>query len=182
MVVKTDFDKFDDELRTMQELMEEQEITLRDKDLLVPIKTLNLKKAVTVAPGTSIKQCVETMLARHFGCLLVVKNKNLQGIFTERDVLMKIAGENIDLAKAKVDDYMTPHPVTLTLKDPILSALRLMHHGGYRHLTIVDEKGEPVSVLSIRDVVHYIVEFFPQDVLNLPPHPLRVGAKSADGG
>ncbi len=182
MAVKADFDRFDDELRSMQELMEEQEISLHDKDLMVPINTLSLKKAVTVEPGTSIKQCVEILLARHFGCLLVVKNKNLKGIFTERDVLLKIAGEKIDLSKVKVDDYMTPNPVTLTMNDPIISALRLMHKGGYRHVTIVDEKGEPVSVLSIRDIVHYIVEFFPQDILNLPPHPIRVGAKNPDGG
>ena len=182
MAVKTDFDKFDDELRSMQELMEEQEIALRDKDLMVPIKALNLKKVVTVEPETSIKQCVETLLARHFGCLVVVKNNHLKGIFTERDVLLKIAGEKIDLAKATVEDFMTPNPVTLTMNDPIISGLRLMHQGGYRHVIIVDENGAPASVLSIRDVVHYIVEFFPQDVLNLPPHPIRVGAKNADGG
>ncbi|HEX9653023.1 MAG TPA: CBS domain-containing protein [bacterium] len=182
MVVKTDFDRFNDELVSMQELMDEHEIALRDKDLMVPISTLGLKKAVTVEPGTSIKQCVATLLARHFGCLLVVKNKKLKGIFTERDVLLKIAGEKVDLATAKVDDYMTPNPVTVTMNDPIIAALRLMHKGGYRHVTIVDNNGEPASVLSIRDIVHYIVEFFPQDVLNLPPHPIRVGSKSAEGG
>lgn len=182
MAVKTDFDKFNDELRSMQELMDEQEIALRDQDLMVPIKTLNLKKVVTVEPETSIKHCVEMLLARHFGCLLVVKNNKLKGIFTERDVLLKIAGEEIDLEKAKVDDYMSPNPVTLTMNDPIIAALRLMHQGGYRHISIVNEKNQPVSVLSIRDIVQYIVEFFPQDVLNLPPHPIRLGAKNREGG
>jgi CBS domain-containing protein len=182
MLAKTEFDKFDDELRTMQELMEEQEIALQDKDLRVPIKTLDLKKVVAVEPDASLRQCIETMLARHFGCLLVVKNQQLKGIFTERDVLLKIAGEKIDLAKAKVEDYMSPNPVTLTMNDPIIAALRLMHQGGYRHISIVNENNEPVSVLSIRDIVHYIVEFFPQDVLNLPPHPIRLGTKNREGG
>lgn len=182
MLVKTEFDKFDDELRSMEELMEEQEIALRDEDLQVPIKSLNLKPAVVVEPGTSLKQCIDTMLARRFGCLLVVKNNKLKGIFTERDVLLKIAGEKVDLAKAKVDDYMTLNPATLTMNDPIISALRLMQEGGYRHICIVNDKNEPASVLSIRDIVHYIVEFFPQDVLNLPPHPIRVGTKNREGG
>jgi CBS domain-containing protein len=182
MLAKAEFDHFNDELRTMQELMDEQQIAFRDQDLKVPIKRLNLKRAVAVEPGTSLKQCIETLMARRFGCLLVVENRRLKGIITERDFLLKVAGQKVDLAKAKVDDFMSPDPVTLTMDDPIIAALRLMHKGGYRHVTIVEDSGEPTAVLSIRDIVHYIVEFFPQDVLNLPPHPIRVGTKNREGG
>jgi CBS domain containing-hemolysin-like protein len=42
---------------------------------------------------------------------------------------------------------------------------------GYRHLPVVDDDGRPVGVLSIKDVVHYLVEYFPAKVYNLPPTP-----------
>ena len=74
----------------MEELMDEAKTTLSDKSLKVPLKSLNLKKAVVVAVGTSLKKCIEKMLARHFGCLLVVKDTKYCGIFTERDVLLRV--------------------------------------------------------------------------------------------
>ncbi len=177
-----DFDQFDDELQSMQELMEEEEIALRDEDLQIPIRALNLKPAVVLEAGSSVKAAIETMLARRFGCMLVVKEGRVCGIFTERDVLTKIAGEKIDLDRAQIDDYMTPDPARRRMNDSVLSALKLMAEGGYRHIAIVDEADRPLAVLSIKDIVHYIVEFFPQDVLNLPPHPIRIGTKNREGG
>jgi CBS domain-containing protein len=182
MFAKMDFDEFDDELRSMQEIMESEEISLSESDLRAPLRLLDLKRGVLVEVGTSVKECVEKMTARHIGCVLVVKGRKLKGIFTERDVLLKIAGEKIDLAKAKVDDFMTPNPKTLTIDDPIGSALRLMNQGGYRHIPVVNKKGEPLTVISVRGLIDYIVEFFPQDVLNLPPHPIRIGTNKREGG
>ncbi|NIV96982.1 CBS domain-containing protein [candidate division KSB1 bacterium] len=177
-----DFDVFDDELKSIEEIMEREEIALSDEDLDAPIQSLPLKKAVVVETGISVKKCIEKMLARKFGCLLIVKNEELRGIFTERDALMKIAGKRLDLAKVKIDDYMTPDPAHIKMNDSILSALRVMDKGSYRHIAIVDDKKRPVSVLSIKDIVTYIAEFFPQDVLNLPPHPIRIGTKNREGG
>jgi len=68
------------------------------------------------------------------------------------------------------------------MEDTIETALRLMVKGGYRHICIVDEKDHPLSLVSIKDIVSFIVEFFPQDVLNLPPHPIRIGTKNREGG
>ncbi|MFQ5822893.1 MAG: CBS domain-containing protein [bacterium] len=175
-------DQFDDEFKSMQELMDEVEITLKDNNLQIPLSALALKSPVLVETGTSIDQCIQTFLQNHIDCILVVENNELRGIFTEWDVLMKIVGLKNDLAKINVNDYMTPNPITLNLKDPIVSALRLMHQGGYRHIPLMDEKNYPVRIISVKDIVSYIVEFFPQEVLNLPPHPIRVGTKNREGG
>ena len=177
-----DFQEFDDELRSMEELMEETKTILSDESLKVPLKSLNLKRAVVVEVGTSIKKCIEKMQARHFGCLLVVKDTQYCGIFTERDVLLKVAGTDHDLETSKIDDFMTPDPVQLEMEDTIETALRLMVKGGYRHICIVDERDHPLSLVSIKNIVSFIVEFFPQDVLNLPPHPIRMGTKNREGG
>lgn len=181
-MVQIDFDQFDDELQIMRELMDEGKIALSDESLNVPLKSLGLKKAVVVEVGSSMQQCVDVMLARHFGCLLVVDRESLRGIFTERDVLMKIAAQDVDLKKEKIDDFMTPDPASFKMEDSIEMALRHMDKGGYRHAAIVDDSNKPLAVISVRDLVSFICEFFPQDVLNLPPHPIRVGTKNQYGG
>ena len=61
---------------------------------------------------------------------------------------------------------MVVHP-----KDPIGAAVRRMEEGGYRHLPVVDDVGRPVGVLSVKRIVHYLVEHFPATIYNLPPDP-----------
>lgn len=177
-----DFDQFDDELQIMQELMKENKIALQDKDLRRPIARLNASKAVTVEKGTALNSCIDLLIARGIGCLVVVDDGKLCGIFTERDVLLKIAGKGIDLEKEVIDDFMTANPIPIKIDSTIEDALKLMHQGRYRHVSIVDENQTPLYVVSIKDIVGYIIEFFPQDVLNLPPHPIRVGTKHREGG
>src|ERR1043166_2018614 len=70
-----------------------------------------------------------------------------------------------------VASCMTPNPVTVHPKDAIGVAVRRMEEGGYRHLPVVDEAGRAVGVLSVKRIVHYLVEPFPATVYNLPPDP-----------
>jgi CBS domain-containing protein len=46
-----------------------------------------------------------------------------------------------------------------------------MSVGGYRHVPLVDGGGRPVGVVSVKDIVDYLVEHFPREVLNIPPEP-----------
>jgi CBS domain-containing protein len=66
---------------------------------------------------------------------------------------------------------MTPNPVAVHPKDSIGAAVRRMEEGGYRHLPVVDEVGRPLGMLSVKRIVHYLVEHFPATVYNLPPDP-----------
>ena len=70
-----------------------------------------------------------------------------------------------------VAECMTPNPVAVHPKEPIAAAVRTHGRGGYRHLPVVDEAGRPVGVLSVKRIVHYLVEHFPGTVYNLPPDP-----------
>jgi CBS domain-containing protein len=95
----------------------------------------------------------------------------LIGIFTERDFLARVvaAGRGTD---GPVGDVMTPTPVTVSDHDSIGRAVEVMQAGGYRHLPVIGEgSGRPIGVLSVADVVHYLVEYFPSNVYNLPPTP-----------
>jgi CBS domain-containing protein len=66
---------------------------------------------------------------------------------------------------------MTPDPITVNPKESISAALRRMEEGGYRHLPVVDHAGQAVGVLSVKRIVHYLAEHFPDTVYNLPPDP-----------
>ncbi len=181
MVDSTYFDQFDDELRTMHELMDDGSIGLTDESLRVPISTLNLKPAVVVQSGTPVEDCIGTMVARHFGCLLVVEDEQVCGIFTERDALLRLVEHANAFEKLTINDIMTPDPASLSATDTLETALKTMNQGGYRHLAVVDSLNKPTAVLSVKDIVSYIIDFFPEDVLNLPPHPLRLGTKHQHG-
>src|SRR5262249_32955577 len=103
-------------------------------------------------------------------CLLVVQGQRVVGIFTERDLMRRVLAPSKPLSLS-VAACMTPNPVTVQNKDPIGVAVKRMEEGGDRHLPVVDEAGRPVGVLSVKRIVHYLVEHFPATVHNLPPDP-----------
>jgi CBS domain-containing protein len=111
----------------------------------------------------------------------VVREGRLAGIFTERDVLTKIAGRGLDFTKISVGAYMTPDPEALSPEHKVAYALNKMVVGGYRHVPIIDGERRPVAVMSVRDVVEFIVERFPAEVINLPPDPDHE-MRARDGG
>jgi hypothetical protein len=59
--------------------------------------------------------------------------------------------------------------------------MNAMHVGGYRHVPVVDAGNVPLAVVSVKDIIGFIVENFPQEILNLPPKPLRTTSRE-DGG
>jgi len=111
------------------------------------------------------------MKEHRVGCVLVEAEGRLLGIFTERDILTKLVGTGYDPATVKVDGVMTRNPETLTPEDPIAFALHRMSVGGYRHLPLMDTAGRPVGILSVKDIVDYLAEHFPEEILNIPPEP-----------
>jgi CBS domain-containing protein len=121
-----------------------------------------------------IAEAVELMRRDRVGCLLVVDAAGaLVGVITERDLLERVLAVRRPLDEPIVT-VMTPDPVTVQPKDPIRTALRRMEQGRYRHLPVVDGARRPVGVLSIKRVVHYLVEHFPATVYNQPPDPSAI--------
>jgi CBS domain-containing protein len=137
-----------------------------------PIRELaTLRPAIAVSPSASVRQAIERMNQGRAGCVLVEDDGLLTGIFTERDVLTKIVGTAVDLDRTSVDGVMTHNPESLSPDDKISYALNKMSIGGFRHIPLVDDAGHPVGVVSMRNVVDYMVDLFRTEVLNLPPSP-----------
>ena len=144
-----------------------------------PIADLEPAEPICVESGTPLSQAIDIMREHRIGCILVTDKRVLTGIFTERDVTVKIVGHSVDLASA-IDNFMTPNPETLSTQHQIAYALNRMSLGGYRHVPLVDATGVPTGVISVKDVVDHLVEHFPQDIYNLPPEP-DVLPTSAEG-
>jgi len=123
-----------------------------------------------VSPEQSVAEAVALMRQKKVGCVLVCRGTSLVGIFTERDLMRRVLAAGLPLS-LPVAEFMTPRPVTICPKAPIAVALRRMEEGGYRHLPVVDETGRTLGVLSVKRIVHYLVEHFPSTIYNLPPDP-----------
>jgi len=79
-------------------------ITDRIRDALEsePISSLDLGPAVTVLPEATLQEVVETLQQRHIGCVLVAGEQGLEGIFTERDLLTRVAATGCELRRPSV--------------------------------------------------------------------------------
>jgi CBS domain-containing protein len=132
-----------------------------------------------VQAAQPVADAVKLMRDKKVGCVLVCEQRRIVGIFTERDLLRRVLAQRRPL-DTPMTECMTPDPVTVHPKDSIGSAIKRMQKGGYRHLPVViDER--PVGILSVKRIVHYLVEHFPTMVYNLPPQhqpiqPAREGA------
>ena len=140
------------------------ETNLRD----TRIRHLDLQPAVCVDRGAPLATVIERLREQKSGSALVCEGGRVVGIFTERDLLRKVIGRGVDYDDP-VDNFMSPDPASLTPDDLLGDAIRKMDEGAYRTIPLVDGSGKQVGLLSVRDVIRYIAEHFPREVLDLPP-------------
>jgi CBS domain-containing protein len=138
------------------------------------VSSLNLRDVCRVSPRDSVADVVRVMVGCRTGFVLVMDGADgaarLVGIFTERDFVNRVVAAGADVS-LPVERVMTPAPKVVRLGGSVHAAVEMMEQGGYRHLPVVGERGEPVGVLSVKDVMRYLVEYFPARVYNLPPTP-----------
>ena len=144
---------------------------LADRDLRSErVRDVMRREPIVVATGTSIGRGIAAIQAARADCVLISAEGRLAGILTERDVLLKVVGQAVDL-DAPVDDFMTAAPDALTPEATMGEALALMDRGGYRHVPLVDADGQIAGLLRQQDILAYVAEAFPESILNLPPRP-----------
>jgi CBS domain-containing protein len=144
------------------------------------IRDLKPPAPACVSAQATLREAIDSMRERRAGCVLACEGDKLVGIFTERDVLKKVAGQAVSL-DSPVADFMSPGPRTLTADDPLGDAIRLMDEGDYRHVPINDKEGRIESVISIQQIIEFLAELYPEEVLNLPPEPNQY-MDSREGG
>lgn len=110
-----------------------------------------------VAPTTTIGEAVETLANLQGACLLVEKNGKLAGVFTDRDVLDKVALEYQTIKTRPVSGVMTYDPVFVYDTDSLAAALTVMAVSGYRYVPVVDRSTERIQgIISPQRVTGYL--------------------------
>jgi CBS domain-containing protein len=153
---------------------------LRGAILETPVSELMGENPLVIDAEATLVAAINAMNERRIGCVLVQKAGNLVGIFTERDVLRRVVFRDGNRSW-KVESVMTKNPETLPPTASVAFALNKMSVDGYRHIPITDDHGKAIGVLSVKDIVRFVVEFFPEAVLNLPADPDKMIPKTEDG-
>jgi CBS domain-containing protein len=160
----TDFDEIDPAV-VESELQEIRGALLNDQiAVLGPAEPICLRESATV------QEAIERMLERRqAGVLVVDADGRLTGIFTERDVLTRVAGQGRDATQTTLGSVMTRDPDALRPADRVAYAVHSMSVAGYRTVPLVDAERRPLGVVTVTDVIRWLAGLFPEAVLNLPP-------------
>lgn len=136
------------------------------------LKVLSGRDPLTVRPGTSVQACLSLIRQTGVADSVFVTDDagRLLGVLTERDIFARLVGPNAELDQP-VERLMVDHPNTLHLDQPVRRALELMQTGKFRNVPLVDDDGVLVGVVRPVDVLKYLAEAFPEELLNLPPRP-----------
>ena len=143
------------------------------------VRVLHTSDYVAVSPFTPLSQAIEAMKSDEGGCVIVSDDGRVAGIFTERDLLTKIIGQEVDF-ESPISQWMHPTVETLSPDATIGDAVKLMNEKSFRNIPLV-KKGELIGLISVFDIITYLAECYPKTTMNLPPLPAQV-MDTVEGG
>jgi CBS domain-containing protein len=149
------------------------------------LQVVGRREPVTVRPGTSLADCIAEIQRTGTGDSVFVVDAagRLAGVLTERDIFGRLVGGDvaeIDLGQP-VETLMTAKPHHLHLDETVRDAIALMQTGRYRNVPLLDDDDHLMGVIRPQDILKYLAESFPEELLNLPPRPHQT-MRRAEGG
>jgi CBS domain-containing protein len=145
-----------------------------------PISALGLPAPVSIGTDASVGAALAAVQKHGQGYVLIVEDGRPRGIMSDREVLMKIVARDVKYG-SNVMDFVSRIPVTLTGRETIARAIKIMIAEGVENIPIVDEGGKASAVLRSVDVIRFLAEAFPEQLLNLPPRPHQTLQKPEGG-
>jgi len=134
------------------------------------VRILAPSEPIQLTAEATVHEAIERMVAQRRAAVVVVDGDGrLIGIFTERDVLIRVVGEGRDPRATRLGTVMTARPEALSPQDRICFAVNRMSTAGFRTIPLVDTEGRPIGIVTVNDVVKWLAEIFPEAVLNLRP-------------
>jgi CBS domain-containing protein len=137
-----------------------------------PLSVLARREPVSVPPGTSLAECLRAIQRTGTGDSVFVCDADgrLVGVLTERDIFARLVTGQVDVSRP-VESLMTTEPRTLRLDQTVLDAIDLMQTGRYRNVPLIDDERRMIGVVRQTDIIRFLAESFPEELLNLPPRP-----------
>jgi len=111
-----------------------------------------IKKAVSIEPNSSVKKAASLMSKKNIGCLIVMNNKKIVGIITERDILKKVEAVAKNVNSVFVKDIMIKKVITISPDDNLDDAALVMSKHKIKKLPVVD-KGELIGIITNTDII-----------------------------
>ena len=109
----------------------------------------------------TVHAAAKRMKERHVGTLIVTNDERVPiGLITDRDLTLRVLGDERDPANTTVGDVMTQHPRTVFDHTPIEEALGLMRSLGVRRLPVVGPTDQLVGIVGFDDFLSLLVEEF----------------------
>jgi CBS domain-containing protein len=130
-------------------------ISFRGQLLGESLDELGITPPETIDASADVNDAIRRMHDKGTDCVLVMDGGRLVGIFTDRDAVLKVAGQGV--GSRSIATLMTRDPVVLRHDETIAVAINKMAVGGFRHIPIV-EQGRPMGVVTARDVFRHLVE------------------------
>jgi CBS domain-containing protein len=141
-------------------------------DLLrIRVRQLSYQAPLCLSVDTPVGEAVLMMKSDDQNAVIVMGEGRVAGIFTERDVMLRIEHQNSNWRDAAIGTLMTENPVCISSDSTLGQALQLMRKGPYRHLPMTEADGKVLAVISIRMIISFIADCFPEEFINLPPSP-----------
>jgi len=125
------------------------------------------EEPAVIHPDATVADAIQVMVERHVGAAAVVDGNSVVGIFTERDVLRKLALSGLDPGRTPVKEFMSTPVETITPDTSAGDAFATMIGHHFRHLPVVDRTGKPLRILSIRNLLEARVQELRQQLDSL---------------
>ena len=106
----------------------------------------------TITADQTVLEAAREMVAHNIGAIPVLRDGELVGIFSERDIMKRVVAEGRDPARTRVSEVMTANPLTVDVRESIEHCMVLMKEHGFRHLPICDGK-KLKAIVSLRDIL-----------------------------
>jgi CBS domain-containing protein len=149
---------FEDPLKNYDSIdVDDFEIALLEEQ----VSAIETKPFVTVDVATPMAEIVAQMAEKGIGCVLVTDNDQLAGIFTQRDLLNKVAERYEQVKDTPVSELMSPDPVAIHEIESPAVAINLMSVGGFRHIPVLDVDDHLIGLVGPRRTTKYLKKYFP---------------------
>lgn len=118
------------------------------------------RDVVRACPDDTVRSAVQKMSENNVGAILVMSDDNLDGIFTERDVMTRVLAPGLDPGTTTLREVATSAPITIAESASVRECAYLIRDKGFRHVPVLSEQGTVVGMISARDFLSELASGF----------------------
>lgn len=134
------------------------------------VRLLAPSEPIKCSAETTVHEAIAEMADKRRAAVVIVDGEGrLAGVFTERDLLRRVAVPGRDPRRTRLGEVMTADPEVLGPDALIAHAINRLHHASYRTIPLVDADRRPIGIMTVNDIVQWLAELFPEAILNRPP-------------